>query len=80
MYDAYLLLFLSVCVYVMVMPPAYVVSFTGTCGVVMFDVYMLKRVTDRTPPCGTLILLCRMLCSCLVLFCVLLIYLELSLL
>ena len=30
-----------------------VVSFTGTCGVRVSDVYMLKSVGDRRPPCGT---------------------------
>ena len=28
-------------------------SFTGACGVGVSDVYMLKSVGDRTPPCGT---------------------------
>ena len=32
---------------------AYVVSFIGACGVGVSDVYMLKSVGDRTPPCGT---------------------------
>ena len=27
--------------------------FTGACGVGVSDVYMLKSVGDRTPPCGT---------------------------
>ena len=31
---------------------AYVVSFTGACGVGVSDVYMLKSVGDRTPSCG----------------------------
>ena len=32
---------------------AYVVSFTGTCGVEVSDVYMLYSGGDRTPPpCG----------------------------
>ena len=44
---------MSLCVDVMVMSSAYVVSFTGTCGVGVLDVYMLKSVGDRTPPCGT---------------------------
>ena len=26
--------------------------FTGACGVGVSDVYMLKCVGDRTPPCG----------------------------
>ena len=28
-------------------------QFTGACGVAVSDVYMLKSVGDRTPPCGT---------------------------
>ena len=44
---------MSLCVDVMVMSSAYVVSFIGTCGVGVSDVYMLKSVGDRTPPCGT---------------------------
>ena len=28
-------------------------SFTGACGGVVSDVYMLKSVGDMTPPCGT---------------------------
>ena len=28
-------------------------SFTGACGVGVSDVYTLKSVGDRTPPCGT---------------------------
>ena len=39
--------------YVMVMLSAYVVSFTGACGVEVSDVYMLKSVDDSTLPCGT---------------------------
>ena len=35
---------------------AYVVSFTGACGIGVSDVYMLKSVCDSTPPCGTLFL------------------------
>ena len=42
-------IFLSLCVDVMVMSSAYVVSFTGACGVGVSDVYMLKSVVDRTP-------------------------------
>ena len=41
------------CVDVMVMASAYVVSFTGACGVGVSDVYMLKSVGDSMPPCGT---------------------------
>ena len=36
----------------MVMLSAYVVSFTGACGVGVSDVYILKSVGDSTPPCG----------------------------
>ena len=46
-------MFTSLCVDVMVMSSAHVVSFTGACGVVVSDVYMLKRVGDITPSCGT---------------------------
>ena len=35
---------MSLCVDVMVMSSAQVVSFTGTCGVGLSDVYMLKSV------------------------------------
>ena len=44
---------LSVCVDIKVMSSVYVVSFTGASGVGVSDVYLLKRVCDRTPPCGT---------------------------
>ena len=37
-------MFMSLCVDVMVMSSAYVVSFTGACGVGVSDVYMLKSV------------------------------------
>jgi len=37
----------------MVMSSAYVVSCTGGLGFGMSDMYMLKSVGDRTPPCGT---------------------------
>ena len=46
-------MFMSLCVDVMVMSSAYVVSFTGACGVEVSDVYMLKSVGDSMPPCGT---------------------------
>ena len=46
-------MFMSLCVDVMVMSFALVVSFTGACGVGVSEVYMLKIVGDRTPPCGT---------------------------
>ena len=38
---------MSLCVNVMVMLSAYVVSFTGVCGVEVSDVYMLKSVGDK---------------------------------
>ena len=43
-------MFMSLCVDVMVtvMASAYVVSFTGACGVGVSDVYMLKSVGDST--------------------------------
>ena len=46
-------MFMSLCVDVMVMSYAYVVSFIGACSVGVSDVYMLKSVSDMTPPCGT---------------------------
>ena len=46
-------MFMSLCVDVMVMSSAQVVSFTGAWGVGVSDVYMLKRVGDSTPPCAT---------------------------
>ena len=50
-------MFMSLCVNVMVMWFAYVVSFTGAFGVGLSDVYiMLNNVGDRTPPCGTPVL------------------------
>ena len=51
--DVCLCYVISLCVDVMVMSSAYVVSFTGACGVGVSDVYMLKSVGDSTPPCGT---------------------------
>ena len=45
-------MFMSLCVDVIVMLFA-LVSFTGTYGVVVSDVYILKSVCDSTPPCGT---------------------------
>ena len=45
-------MFMSLCVDVMVMSSAWVVSFTGACRVGVSDVYMLKSVGDSTPPCG----------------------------
>ena len=47
---------MSLCVDVMVMSSAFVVSFTGACGVGVSDVYMLNSVGDRTPLCGTPVL------------------------
>ena len=46
-------MFMSLCVDVMVVSSAYVISFTGACGVGVSDVYMLKSVGDSTPHCGT---------------------------
>ena len=46
-------MFMSLCVDVMMMFSALVVSFTGACGVGVSDVYMLKSVGNSTPPCGT---------------------------
>ena len=51
-------MFMSLCVDVMVMSSAYLVSFTGACGVGVSDVYMLKSVGDSTPACGTPFLCC----------------------
>ena len=48
-----LAMYMSLCVDVMVMSPAYVVNFTGACAVGVSDVYMLESVGDKTPPCGT---------------------------
>ena len=44
-------MFMLLCVDVMVMSSAYIVSFTGACGVGVSDVYMLKSVVDRTLWC-----------------------------
>ena len=46
-------MFMSLCVNVMVISSAYVVSFPGACGVGVSDVYMFKSVGNCTPPCGT---------------------------
>ena len=43
---------MALCVDVMMMSSAYVVSFTDSCGVGISDVYMLNSVGNRTPPCG----------------------------
>ena len=48
-----LAMFMLLCVDIMVMSSAYVVSFNGTCGDGVSDVCMLKSVGDSTPPCGT---------------------------
>ena len=49
-------MFMSFCVDDIMTSSAYVVRFTGACGVGMSDVYMLNNVCDRTPPCGTPVL------------------------
>ena len=49
-------MFMSLCIDVMVISSAYVVSFTGACGVRVSYVYMLKSVGDWTPPYGTPVL------------------------
>ena len=38
------------------MSSAYETSFTGAQGCGMSEVYMLNRVGERTPPCGTPVL------------------------
>ena len=43
---------ISLCVDVMAMSSAFVGSLTRACGIEVSDVYMLKSVGDRTPPCG----------------------------
>ena len=48
-----LAMFMSLCVDIMVLSSAYVVNFTGACGVGVSDGYMLESVVDSTPPCGT---------------------------
>ena len=48
-------MFMSLCVDVMVMSSAYVVSFTGACGAVVSDV-RVDTVDDRTSPCGITVL------------------------
>ena len=44
------------CVDLMVISFAYVVSFTGAGGTGMSDMYILNSVCDGTPPCGTPVL------------------------
>ena len=51
-----LLCLCPLCIDVMVISSAYVVSFTGACGVRVSYVYMLKSVGDWTPPYGTPVL------------------------
>ena len=53
---------LLMCVDVMTMPSAYEVRYSGACG--MSDVYMLKSVGERTPPCETPVL--NWCCVCIV--------------
>ena len=60
-------MFMSLCVDVLVMSSAYVVSFTGVCGIGVSDVYMLKSVGDSMPPCGTQFLNWR--CECVYVDC-----------
>ena len=58
---------MSLCVDVMEISSAHVVSFTGARGVVrVSDVYMLNNVGDRTPPCGTSVLNWRCAYNCFV--------------
>ena len=56
------------CVDGMVMSSAYVVTFTGACGIGVSDVYMMKSVGDSTPPCGTPFLNWRFVSECGVCF------------
>ena len=48
----------AMCVLVchMVMPSAYVMSYSGACGIEISYVYMLNNVGDITPPCETPVL------------------------
>ena len=46
-------MFLAMCIAVVEMSCACLVSYTGACSVRMSDVHTLKRVVDNTPPCGT---------------------------
>ena len=57
-------MFISLCVDVMVISSAYVVSFTDACGVGVSYVYMLNSVCDRTPPCGTPVVKWRCVSEC----------------
>ena len=45
-----------VCVDVIVMSSAYIITCTGAVGVGISAVWMLNRVGDRTPPWGTPVL------------------------
>ena len=49
-------IFILLCVENMVLTSAYIVRFSGACGVGVSNVYMLNNVGDRTPPCGTPVL------------------------
>ena len=46
-------MFMSACGAVIVMPSAYVVNCTEAGGSGRSEVYMLKCMGERTPPCGT---------------------------
>ena len=46
-------MFMSVCGAVIVMSSAYVVCCTESGGRGVSEVYMLKSIFERTPPCGT---------------------------
>ena len=46
-------MFMSACGAVIVMSSAYVVSCTESGGSGMSEMYMLKSMGERTPPCGT---------------------------
>ena len=46
-------MFMSVCGAVIVMSSVYVVSCTESGGRGQSEVYMLKSMGERTPPCGT---------------------------
>ena len=49
-------IFMLLCVDVMAILFAYVVSFTGACGVGVSNVYILNSVGDSTQPCGASVL------------------------
>ena len=48
-------MFMSVCGAMIVMSSAYVVSCTESGGSGMFEVYIMKSMGERTPPCELLI-------------------------